>query len=546
MNNCFHKLKKDYISYIIICLGIYFRINQYLQNRSLWLDECFFAYSVFNNELLNNLQFQKYHQCSPIGFIFIEKIITLLIDHSEYSLRLFPLVCGIASILFFYKLLNYFYKGIAVYIPLLLFCFSRQLVYYSSEAKQYSSDVLFTIILIILGLKLQQSNTSKRTKVLIMLLSFISVFFSLTSVFTLAAITIFFLLRYLYQKESTNKTENIIFSLGWIISSLVYLISKEELYLKNTYLHQYWQNGYITENASAINIFRDAFYFIGFRNFNLDFSVFVIGLIAIVVRRKIIGVYLSTPFFLLTICSFLKLYPATGRLILFITPIIYLIIAESISFIISSRFKFIKIWGYCLVLFFTLSPTLLFITEINSPLMRREDIKKCLEYINKEKRLDDIVYLQHFSQYCFKYYAKDFKFNDDFTPPENWSDKSFKKDFYKYKRWYVKDGYNKLFISKVSRYTTMNRRKIDYELKLLKGYPRVWILISHDSTYYANRLKKHFNKYGKEIDRLIVPGSEMAESHLYLYDFSTGRINNKKRENRFKSFFQKIFKRKNK
>lgn len=543
MNN----LKKNYAYYLIITIGICLRVYYYLQNRSLWIDECFFAFSIFDNDLFNNLQLQKYNQLSPFGFIFIEKLIISLFGHSEYALRFFPLICGIASILLFYKLLKRFYSGIALIVPLSLFSFSSQLIYYSSEAKQYSGDVLITIILILLGLKLESNNISSKLKKIILISAPFYIFFSLTSIFTLSAITIYFLLQYFLLKKRRLVKENIIFSAGWISSLIFYFIYNYDTQVRNTTLHKFWHYGFVSEKISAIKILEDAFSYISFRDFSFDLTIFTIGIISILIRKKLLGLYLITPIILLTTCSFLKLYPAAQRLILFIIPIVFFTIGECVDFITSSKKLPIRVWGIALVWIFLILQLDTNLGELNKS-MKKEDIKYCLKYINKNKKPNDIIYLQYFSQYCFRYYAKDFGFNDNFPLISNWSHPKIKKDFYKYQRWYTKPNYNKVFISKASKYTTLNRRKIDYELKMLKNNKRVWILFSHDAVAYSEKFKSHLNRYGKQLDFVTVPGREYADSHLYLYDFYIKKDcpTNIKSKNKIMSFINKLFKGKHK
>ena len=62
-------------------------------------------------------------------------------------------------------------------------------------------------------------------------------------------------------------------------------------------------------------------------------------------------------------------------------------------------------------------------------------------------------------------------------------------------------------------------------------------MFSHDAIFYSTTLKRHLDKYGKQIDCLTVPGREDAESHLYLYDFSA---NKESHNNKFKTFIKRI------
>jgi uncharacterized membrane protein len=534
MNLTFEKSDGKIAAYCIIIIGIFLRIQQYLLNKSLWIDECFFAYSIFDKGLLSHLIHQKYNQLSPLGFIFVEKFLVTLFGQSEYILRLFPLLCGIASIILFYKLLKVLYKDLVVVMGLSLFCFSSELIYYSAEAKQYSSDVLITIILAILGLKLQEEKgLSKSNTVILILIAISSVLLSLTSVFTLAAITLYFFINYFLLKQKVNVKENVIFSVSWIICFLIYFVCCYKYHLQNTPLYNYWQVGYISEKITLIKILNDSFNYLSLPYFWFSLSFFLVGVTSFIFRKKHMGLFLVAPILFLGICSCLKIYPFSQRLILFISPLIFLSIGEGLDFITSSKIRFMRIWGVFIAILFLFAVGERFFNEL-SIIKQKENIKECLSYINKNKKPEDIIYIQYFSQYAFKYYAKDFGFNDEFDLIEDWTNPKYRKDFFKYKRWYKKHGYNRLFISKASKYTTMNRRRIDYELKMLRGYPRVWILFSHDAGFYSWKFKSHLNRYGKQIDFLRIPGVNFTESDLYLYDFSIQKTEQKE------TFFKKL------
>jgi len=171
----------------------------------------------------------------------------------------------------------------------------------------------------------------------------------------------------------------------------------------------------------------------------------------------------------------------------------------------------------------------------------KENMKSLLEYIQKNIKKNDVIFISHFSQYSFKYYAKEYGFNSDFELPNNWSlAPYFRKNFFKLERWHQKKGYNTLFISKASVYTTTNRRRVDYELNLLKGYKRVWVILRNDHSYYDYRLHRQLMKHGKELAFIPFPGREGYGNILYFYDFSKSEIINKSKDHKLLKFFKKV------
>ena len=132
---------------ILLLLGFVFRIRQYLTGRSLWLDEAMLALNIVNRNFAGLFQPLDYDQGAPIGFLLVEKFINLMFGEHEFVLRLFPLIAGLASLVLFYLLLRKTTSGIGLLTGLGLFAVGPELIYYSSELKQYSVDVVVTIFL---------------------------------------------------------------------------------------------------------------------------------------------------------------------------------------------------------------------------------------------------------------------------------------------------------------------------------------------------------------------------------------------------------------
>ncbi|HEY9598539.1 MAG TPA: glycosyltransferase family 39 protein, partial [Cyanophyceae cyanobacterium] len=134
------------LSWVIISFGILVRLVQYLSNRSLWNDEAALALNIVNKSYLELFKPLDYEQGAPIGFLLVEKLAVQVFGNNEYSLRLFPLLSGIAALLLFYELAKRCISRQAVPIALTLFVGLDYLLYYASEAKQYSTDVAIALL----------------------------------------------------------------------------------------------------------------------------------------------------------------------------------------------------------------------------------------------------------------------------------------------------------------------------------------------------------------------------------------------------------------
>ncbi len=84
---------------IIFLLGILLRLRQYFIGRSLWVDEAMLALNIVNRNFAGLLKPLDLDQGAPIGFLLVEKVFNLLLGRNEYSLRLFPLLLGLALVM---------------------------------------------------------------------------------------------------------------------------------------------------------------------------------------------------------------------------------------------------------------------------------------------------------------------------------------------------------------------------------------------------------------------------------------------------------------
>jgi hypothetical protein len=93
------------------------------------------------NELQNSL---PYHQIGPWFYLLFLKISYLLYPSSEMSIRLISILSYLGALFLFFKSMRIYFKdkiGLQM-IGISLFVFNYMLIYYSSELKHYSTDVL--------------------------------------------------------------------------------------------------------------------------------------------------------------------------------------------------------------------------------------------------------------------------------------------------------------------------------------------------------------------------------------------------------------------
>lgn len=151
-----------WISSALIALGLAARLRQYLSGRALWLDEALLWSNLArrsSTELLGTLDLK---QAAPVPFLLAEDAATELLGDGELALRLLPLVVGIAALPLSYVVAQRFLRSREVPFAVAGVALSYAAIYYSSEAKQYSIDILVALAILLLALWLDRSPLTSR------------------------------------------------------------------------------------------------------------------------------------------------------------------------------------------------------------------------------------------------------------------------------------------------------------------------------------------------------------------------------------------------
>jgi hypothetical protein len=148
--------------YAIFALAVGMSLAQYLYNRSLNMDEAALALNIINKNFIELLSPMEMGQVAPILFLWIEKLFSLLIPNSEFGLRLFPLISFFFALFFFYKILKQELKSpVAIIVAFAGFAFLPTCYQYSSEVKQYMTDVMVLTAIYWFTIKSYQNERQK-------------------------------------------------------------------------------------------------------------------------------------------------------------------------------------------------------------------------------------------------------------------------------------------------------------------------------------------------------------------------------------------------
>jgi hypothetical protein len=135
---------------------------RYLLCFPLFLDEAFLSVNYLDRGPADLMGPLEYRQVCPLGFLWVQWAIQSLLGFSEYSLRLFPFLCGLASLVAFRYLAGLVLAGTGRLLAVGIFSVAYPLVRYASQAKPYSGDVLVAVLLLIAAVKWRADTPRQR------------------------------------------------------------------------------------------------------------------------------------------------------------------------------------------------------------------------------------------------------------------------------------------------------------------------------------------------------------------------------------------------
>ena len=371
------------------------------------------ALNIVNRNFAGLLKPLDLDQGAPIGFLLVEKVFNLLFGRNEYSLRLFPLLLGLASLWLFYLLLKRVISGTSLIVVFALFAINPRLIYYSSELKQYIVDVVVTILLLLLAIQFFEKPSRKGLAVLT-LAGLLALWFSHPSLFVLAGIGITLFFSYLQKRDYANL--GLVAGMGvlWLANmGLLYSLTLGDL-SQNSYMREYWQGAFAPMPPwSDWNWYLTSFQKNMDTHFAITYAAWIVlilmlaGWIVLFKTRRLFAIALAWIFSVILLASFLQLYPSLERMVLFLIPIWLLLIGALLMFLdqslharpIFGALGIILISGY---FFYGAIPRTF--EQFASP-KYFEHIRPSMEYLKENWKQGDSMFITNGAVPAFEYYA---------------------------------------------------------------------------------------------------------------------------------------------
>jgi hypothetical protein len=335
-----------FLPWLAIGLGVLFRVVEFAWTRAYWEDETALAANVVGRPVFElDRPLVRCQMASP-GFLVAVRIWSRAIGGSIPALRLSALACGIGVLFAMRSTARRYVSAAAVPVAIALAAVSDDLIYYATEFKQYSADLLIALGCWAMGIGLASAQIRPRRWLTAVALGVAATWCSQTAILILGGVAATLGLSAILRKDRGRVAATCGLGLAWAASFAgAYVVSSRQIDEGcRRFLWLWWDFAFLrlppTSLAEAqqdfwqlVNVFVNP---AGLETFFnpvvtglLGLALFAIGGLAMTFRgRRTALAMLMVPVLLAIVASALRRYPFHNRLIVFLTPAFLLPVAE--------------------------------------------------------------------------------------------------------------------------------------------------------------------------------------------------------------------------
>jgi len=416
------------LTLILTLAGILLRIEKAVLGRSFRGDEAAVASSIQSHSLLELITVPLGGSVTaPLGFLAIEKMVVGLLGFQDFFYRLIPLIAGCLSVILMYFVAKEVLDNFGAAFAVGAFSLNWMLSFYSSDLKQYSTDVALALLIYLMAARYFKNNSTKNI-VWLTVVGLIGLFFSHPAIFILSAIG----LALVYQTWRDGRGFKKIFLIGglWVGVFLILYFVSYRYVGESTYNVSYWSNlgalmpippwknpGWFVDrldNFFVIDLNLSQFTFI-------ETALYGFGIIFLLLKKKWSwSIILFGSMIFTFLASGIANYPFKGRLILFLAPGTLLAIGagiDGLALILKTSPFLSHGFRWLLTAYLLVGPIISAYSYLQEPRAYpfQEDIKPAMSYVEQHLEANDQFVIYDQAAVTYQYYAPFFGLNNFYT-----------------------------------------------------------------------------------------------------------------------------------
>lgn len=414
------------LSLIIITLAIVLRFNFQFINWSFNGDEVNLGLDILNHNYGNLFKPFQSRQSAPPLFLLLEKLFSE-VAKPFISLKIITFLASCISVFLFNRILKLSFGTMTQIVLLSMFCFNPFILSNSLTLKQYSLDLMMSLIAVNYFISNQKFYKTFLFFSVFCLVSNVGLFFS-------AAFFIFISTNFLWNSSEKELVFEVKLKkmLPYLLAPLPYLlfflwfINQPGADNMKNYMMNYWTGSFMPLNLSIFKwlalqtkvlyvFFFSTYWFIGipmlvlfltsaylvFQNRQQIFQQRKYGVITLYFITVLVHLFLSV----------LKMYPFSDRLFLYMAPGIYLILGVGVDYIIKFKRDGWKIKVFrCLYFIIPISAIVLYFTYLPK---RSNHVYGIIELINSTDKT--VVFTPKAKQRSLQWLAFTKYYDEDYS-----------------------------------------------------------------------------------------------------------------------------------
>lgn len=405
--------------YLACAVGVALRLRAYLFDRSLWLDELFLWSTLGEARLARAWEPLGEGQVAGPGFVFLAQLSRLVLGDSESALRALPLVAGVLALPWFATVLRSTTSGLATLLGVWLLALSPHAIYYASDFKPYSLDLLVALALLLATTRCLRESRGPSVGFAVGGLA--AVLVSLPAALVVGGCGVALGYEAWHRRDRRALFATIAVAVVWLATFLVMHAVLLSHHHDNPDIRDYWVREGAFPASGAVGAW--SYLPLALRNALTNpagfgdmwgrvtvttwaaLALFVIGVV-VGWRRDPRTARLHLAILAIALgCGASGLYPFSGRVLSFLVPVLVIPVCVAVESI--ARRPGGARWATIVAAALLVEPTIGATRRAVTPLLR-EEARPVVAALAKRIEPGDVVYLSWWGRFAWRYYAPRF------------------------------------------------------------------------------------------------------------------------------------------
>ena len=409
----------------VVLVGATVLCRQYFGAISYWYDEAFVLFNVFRRPFLGLVGAVDCNQAAPVLYLWIERVVYLILGSSELAMRLPAFLAGLAALLLMVPLARRLVGGPGWPWAVAFCALSAHFVMHSCEVHPYAFDVLACEIVLMAVCSYVTPGGPRWTRGVVAASLFLAAlvlpWFSFPAAFALGAAGLALLTHASWRRSPPDLAVCAVFT-GLTFLSGAAMWYSHARHLNYPGLHEFWTSGFPRSYAPArlllwsINTPLE----IGnYANQAVGIPLALLGAVGawtLARRSPPLAVAVVGPILLGMAAACLRRYPMDDRLLMYAAPCLWLLSAAGVGAVLE-RFRGRRRWVAAACFGLLLANGALESTKEIVSVHSRGDWRGAFTYVQQHKSGGDTVWVA-FPQVYEAYYGDP----DDFAGNVNAAD----------------------------------------------------------------------------------------------------------------------------